>query len=497
MLLLLAACSTTVSPTPLASHTPPPTQPPALTVTPQPDATLVATWTPQPLSTHRPSPSPWPTSQSSPAPSTSAAYWDPGELPAKTLTPTRESAVPRAAQGAYAAASDAFAVGDLDLALSHVDEALSQAPEHAGFWGLRGEILIQLLQPLEGEANLLQALGIDPFHAPSRLALAQLYASFGRWREAAAEYTRYLTLVPDDPDAWYALGQVRERQGRSIDALDAYSQTLVLAPDHVACLSNRAALWLAQENLTAAWSDLTALLALDPQPEVYQTRAEINLQLGQPLLAAADLEALLSLQSGQTSTYTLMLQIGNAYLAGLAPARAATAFSTTLSFSDTVEARLGLGESYLALGEYAAARQVYSDTLSLAPPRTQGQVLTGRARAYFGEQEFGAAITDLDEALLFARTQEEKAIMLQWRSQSYAGLGLYEEAIIDLTEIYEQTPSPLLLYQRAVWHQASGNTEEAIADLRIFIEEASPEETDPAVLEDARIRLEELAGDSS
>jgi len=426
-------------------------------------------------------------------PSPTTAPWLPEEIPSVTLTPTRASAVPLAARRDYAAGADAYADGDLEEALELVEGALTLAPGHPDFLTLRAAILVGLTRPLDAAADLRQALGVDPYHAPARRSMAELFIDYGRFRDAAAEYTRYLTLSPDDPEGWYALGQIREYQDRPLDAIAAYSQTLALEPTHVDGLTRRAALWLEGENHRAAWSDYTALLAVAPSASAYFARARINLILDAPLLAAADLEAGLSLQSG-TPSYTVMMQLGQAYLQGGAALEAAEVFSRTLGLTASVEPHLWLGESYLAAGDYPAAAAVLSDILPLVSPLERGRVLADRGEAYLGMADYEAALSDLTEALDYAKNADEQAAVLTRRSAAYTALDQYEEAIADLTAAHRLAPSPLLLYRRGILNQGAGHDQAAAADLAAFLENADPEGTAPEILEDARVRLAELTG---
>jgi tetratricopeptide (TPR) repeat protein len=492
--LLLANCTAAPTPTreparllPSPSLTASPTATPPVGTTLQPTWTSLPPVTPQPTST----PGEIPTRVGTPSPT--PAPWLPEEIPSVTLTPTRSSAVPFAAERDYAAALDAYTDGNLEEALEFVEGALALAPDHCDFLTLRAQILVGLTRPLDAAADLRQALGIDPYHAPARRSLAELFIDYGRFRDAAAEYTRYLTLAPDDPDGWYALGQIREYQDRPLDAVAAYSQTLALEPTHVEGLTRRAALWLAQENYDAAWADYTALLAAAPTADAYFTRARINLILDAPLLAAADLEAGLSLQPG-TPSYAVMMQLGQAYLQGGAALQAAETFSQTIGLTASVEPYLWLGESYLAVGDYPAAAAVLSDILPLVSPLERGRVLADRGEAYLGMADYQAALADLTEALDYARDADERASTLTHRSAAYTALEQYEEAIADLTTAHRLAPSPLLLYRRGILNQQAGHDQAAAADLAAFLENADVDATAPAILEDAQARLAELTG---
>jgi tetratricopeptide (TPR) repeat protein len=137
---------------------------------------------------------------------------------------------------------------------------------------------------------------------------------------------------------------------------------------------------------------------------------------------------------------------------------------------------------------------VLSDILPLVSPLERGQVLAGRGEAYLEMADYQAALSDLTEALDYARDVDEQAAMLTHRSAAYAALGQYEEAIADLTVAHRLAPTPLLLYQRGILNQQAGHDQAAAADLAAFLENADLDETAPAILEDAQVRLTELTG---
>lgn len=476
---------------------PVPTAPPQAAATlPRPGPTLPPTWTPAPPRSPQPAPTRAQEASRTPTPSPSAAYWPVREIPETTLTPTRSYAVPPSAHSYFGAAERAHAEGDLEEAFHSLDQALALYPEHSDFLALRGRVFISLSLPLEGEADLFRALRIDPFHAPARRALADLYADYGSLQAAAAEYTRYLALAPDDPQGWYGLGRVWERQALAAQALIAYSKTLELAPTHSEALSHRAVLWQEAEDYAAAWSDYTALLAQSPSAEAYEARAQINLLLDAPLMAAADFRAAIDLAPAGTPTYALMMQLGHAYLLGDAPDKAALTFREAISLTNDLEPRIWLGESLLAAGDYPSALEVFDRAADLAAPLEMARALAGRGRAYAGMGDHEAALAEFSSALVYAATADERAGVLEWRSESYAASEQYAEAIADLTEAHDLVPIPLYLYRRGVLYQAAGDYGAAVADLTSFLETADPEKIDPEALHDCRKRLEELAAGS-
>ncbi len=495
LLVLIVGCSGARGPSPPSAQ--------ALTtaaprLTRFPSAPLPLTWTPSPPVSPQPSATLAPATASATtlSPSPTGTYWAVDAIPAVTLTPTPARAVPPAAEQILSDAQRAIDDDDLERALQLLDEGLALVPDHAGFLSVRGQVLVTLMHPLDAESDLRRALGLDPFQPDARHALAGLYAQYGRWRDAAAEYTRYLTLAPDDAAAWYALGQIRERQSRPTDSTAAYSAALKLDPDHVDALTRRATLLLQATDYKAAWTDYTALIGLQPSAELYETRGELDLRLGAPLAAAADFEAALSLQPAGVPTLTLVMQIGQAYLQGEAPAQAVPALTAAISLTTALEPRIWLGESHLATGNYTAALHIFSSTVQLATPPELGQVLAGRGRAHFELGNYTEAVADLEEALDYATLVPEQAAILEWRSASYAALERYREAIIDLTAAYSLTSSPAYLYRRGTVYQAAGNRRAAIADLTTFLEIADSNEPDPLLVADAETLLEELTAES-
>jgi tetratricopeptide (TPR) repeat protein len=498
LLICMVLLSCTANPTPTPSAEVAATYPPAVeTATTMAIATgtLPATWTPPAAATAQPTWTRMMLATPEPTEATMKGDWLPGAIPSITLTPTPADAVLEAARRSYSRAQSALEAGNLEQALVQVDEALALAPEHTEFLALRGQILLAQQHPLQGESDLRTALSYDPLNATARRALAGLFAHYGRWRDAEAEYERYVTLAPVDSAGWFALGTAREEQGKIQSAIQAYSETLTLEPAHFDSLRHRADLWLAEENYRAAWSDYTALVALSPSPELYQTRAEINWQLGSPLLAAADLQSAISLtlRTGSLSE-TLLIDLGRAYLAGGAAGKAADVFSATLQLTESVQVRVLLGESYLATGVYTEALRVFSETLPLAEPVEKAPVLIGQARAFMAGGDYEQAETTLGAALDYATSIEERAEILGWRSQAYLGMGVYEKALADLEAAEELAPNPVHLYWRSFVYERAGQIQRAIDDLVTFLETADPEQIDPDVMAAAEAQLAALTG---
>lgn len=452
---------------------------------------LPATWTP--VSTIVPLPTATVLVENTQTPT--AVYqggpWDFDRIPDITLTPTPSDWIPPAAQSAYENALTAYESGDHSRALEQAELALALAPENTDYLVLHGQLLIDDLFPIQGESELRRALEIDPFNAAARQVLANLYLSYGRWNEADAEYLRYLSLAPSDAEGWFSLGSVREQQGRIRDAISAYSTTLEIDPYNQDALFRRSQLWLYDGDYQSALPDISLLIDIDPSPALYQQRAKIFLDLEAPLDAELDFNEALSMTVETESAFSMMMDMGNAFLSASYPIQAADAFSKAINLYPDPEPFIGLGESYLLLNDYPDALQAFDEALKVATTDQIGRAYFGRGRAYLGLESFDLAKQDLTLALAMVG-EDEQLDCLVWRSEANKGLGLLRDAITDLTQALQLEFDPILLYKRGVIYQELGNKTRAISDLTDFLE-LSEELFDAQVLiDDAQARIDAI-----
>jgi tetratricopeptide (TPR) repeat protein len=68
----------------------------------------------------------------------------------------------------------------------------------------------------------------NPIQAKKELEVGNFYSKKGSWRAAAGRYERATKWQPDLADAWYKLGQARERLEQWREALEAYRKFLEL-----------------------------------------------------------------------------------------------------------------------------------------------------------------------------------------------------------------------------------------------------------------------------
>jgi Flp pilus assembly protein TadD len=71
----------------------------------------------------------------------------------------------------------------------------------------------------------------EPEKASIREALGIAYFRLRRWAEAEAEFRKLLELSPADDYAYYALGRVLEKQGKTAEANGHYKLASSLRPE--------------------------------------------------------------------------------------------------------------------------------------------------------------------------------------------------------------------------------------------------------------------------
>jgi tetratricopeptide (TPR) repeat protein len=137
------------------------------------------------------------------------------------------------------------ALGDMARADSRWDdalhcyrEALQRKPDAADLQVQMGYIHMNKGQYAEGERLFLTALEADPGEYSAYLGLSECYRNLQRPEDQLAMVKQALTLAPEDPDVWNALGVAQEVRGQCVEATQSYEHALSLSPLHRKAANN-------------------------------------------------------------------------------------------------------------------------------------------------------------------------------------------------------------------------------------------------------------------
>ncbi len=137
------------------------------------------------------------------------------------------------------------------------------------------------------------ALEFNPRFAPAYENRGLHYYFQGKYDKVIDDFTHYIQLVPDKADAYRMLGMAYLKIGNNEKAIINFDKALNLKPEMKAVFSYRAEAFRMMGQLDEAVDDSSRALAMESDlrilADVYRTRAKAYLELGQEVLANADL----------------------------------------------------------------------------------------------------------------------------------------------------------------------------------------------------------------
>lgn len=130
------------------------------------------------------------------------------------------------------------------LARRRLEDAHARWPQHAGIMVDLGRLAWRTHNVDEAQRRLVDALEGDPDNAAALESLAAIANAERRYRDAEQYLERSLQSAEPSAWLWLRLGDVKHRQGRTSEALQAWQQATTLQADSVA--AQRATRRLAQ-----------------------------------------------------------------------------------------------------------------------------------------------------------------------------------------------------------------------------------------------------------
>lgn len=138
------------------------------------------------------------------------------------------------------------------------------------------------------------ALELNPRFAPAYEKRGLHYYFQGKYDEVIEDFTNYIQLVPNKADAYRMLGMAYLKINNYEKAIVNFDKALTLEPELKGVLAYRAEALRMIGQLNEAVDDSSRALAMESDlqilSDVYRTRAKAYLELGQEVLANADLK---------------------------------------------------------------------------------------------------------------------------------------------------------------------------------------------------------------
>jgi tetratricopeptide (TPR) repeat protein len=202
--------------------------------------------------------------------------------------------------------------GQMPQARQILQQQIQRYPEHAWGWFWFGAVAEAEGRISEAIEAYRRALAQAPYLTEARRKLADALLQAGREAEAEAVLLELIRLEPEhEPRAWYNLGLVRWRTGRSLEAREALQKAVELEPRLLEGWINLGSIWLEENALKQAERCFSIALELDPRsPSALGSMALVRLREGRFEEARRLLEAVLREEPGNQAARMLLGQLG-------------------------------------------------------------------------------------------------------------------------------------------------------------------------------------------
>lgn len=154
--------------------------------------------------------------------------------------------------------------GELDKALEFIKKASLDAPGEPDYYFEIGNLLANKQEIESAKNNYLQALKLEPDHAPSLLELGVIELHSGALQESFEYLLQYIKLKPDDSIAYNNIGCIMAMSGNLDKAIEYFEKTIELNPEQVDAISNLANIYTEKGKLEKATQLYNKALEINP-----------------------------------------------------------------------------------------------------------------------------------------------------------------------------------------------------------------------------------------
>ena len=292
----------------------------------------------------------------------------------------------------------------------------------------------------------------------------------GNIEAAAADFMAALAIGPniekDLARAENLLGQGDRalQEGRHEQAIEHYSQALLLNKRYAAAYNNRGLAYAFAGDYERAIADFTEVVEIDGSAAAYGNRGRTHDRAGDYEQAIADLTKAIEIGDNSAGDY---IDRGVAYGRSGNQPQAIADFSKAIKIDgDSADAYCNRGVAYVHAGDNEQAIADFSKAIKIDGDFANAYLNRGELHGNAGDYE--RAIADLTRAIDIDENSTNAYID---RGLAYDRSGDYEEAIADFTKAIEIDEDSALAYLgRGASRGLRGDYERAIADLTRAIE---------------------------
>jgi tetratricopeptide (TPR) repeat protein len=285
-----------------------------------------------------------------------------------------------------------FQSGDRQRAYALVDEVLAKQPQNTDALLLKAQLLVRDGKLDEALATVRQAIANDPRSAQAQYALGRLLVAQRDSQGAMSAFSEALKLNPNLGEVDMELAKLHFDAGR-IDLAEQFARSAATKiPEHTEAQILLAHIDLMKGRVESAEQTLTALVKVNPGLPVLQTEfGRLQLAKKNRSEARAAFERALSKDPNFVDALSALAQM-DLQDKHLETARARIDAAVKRNGKDGRTAALA-GETYFALGDYAAAEPVLrqaieNDPGNLRPYGLLAHVLASQKRLAEGTREF-------------------------------------------------------------------------------------------------------------
>jgi len=294
---------------------------------------------------------------------------------------------------------------------------------------------------------------------------AHAFAQRGQMKEAIADYTRAIEIVPNFSSFHNDRGLAYLQLGRDELALLDFDLAIALSPQRHEPFMNMGVLFLKAGDLDQAETYFREALKRNPGLDFARLRlSEIYSRQGKGEMVLEDLNLAIKGNPRSTEGY---LARGEFYASKGVTGKALADFARAIDLDPTrVHAFVSRGNIYYTQGLYDKALVEYSRAIELAPDLAE--VYSNRGLAYLMDENFMLAVRDFDRAL---KLNPDAVVALDNRGVANAQSGLYSLALRDLGRSLELVPDNAATYfNRGAVYMNQGRHELALRDFEKCLE---------------------------